>query len=120
MKYSDIKPLIKPLIIGLVAGSVATMIVGFAWGGWVTGGSATLMAKKEANTAVITALAPICVLQFKGQPEAAAQLVALKGLGSYQQGDFVEKTGAANMPGTDKSSNGVAKACANLLVQVAN
>ena len=118
MKISpNIMPLIKPLIWGVVAGSIATMIVGFAWGGWVTGGSAKTFAQTASHDAVVAALAPICVLQFNAQPGAAAQLVALKGLAHYQQSDFIDKTGAANMPGTVKSLSGVADACAELLTK---
>ena len=30
---------IKPVLWGAVAGSVATMIIGFGWGGWTTSGT---------------------------------------------------------------------------------
>ena len=113
-------PLIKHLITGAVVGSAATLLVGFVWGGWVTGGSASLMAKKQANAEVVAALAPICVLQFNAKPEAATQLVALKALSTYQQGDFVNKSGAATMPGSQTTFDGVAKACADLLTKAAS
>jgi hypothetical protein len=31
---------VKPAVWGAVGGAVAAMIVGFTWGGWVTGGTA--------------------------------------------------------------------------------
>ena len=37
----------KPMVWGAVVGAVACMIVGFSWGGWVTGGTA----RKDAATA---------------------------------------------------------------------
>ena len=48
-----------------VASAVVTMILGFTWGGWVTGGTARSMAEAAGADAVVTRLAPICVVQFK-------------------------------------------------------
>jgi len=48
-------------------------MVGFGWGGWVTGGSAELTAKTRSDNAVVAALAPICLTQFQKAPDAAAQ-----------------------------------------------
>jgi hypothetical protein len=63
-------------------------------------------------------LAPICFLQFRQQPDAGAKMVELKGFTStYQQASFVEKSGAAIMPGSDKTVKGVSEACAKLLIQ---
>ena len=45
---------------GLVAGAVVAMIVGFGWGGWVTGGTA----KGRTDEAVLASRASICVAQF--------------------------------------------------------
>jgi len=47
-----------------VASVVVTMIIGFTWGGWVTGGTAQEMAKTMAEDAVVRRLAPICVVRF--------------------------------------------------------
>ena len=107
----------KPLIWGVIGGSIATMIVRFAWGGWVTGGTAKALAQTESSSAVVAALAPICVLQFNALPAAATQRDAMLKLSHYQQAELVDKTGAAIMPGTDKASSGVARACADLLAK---
>jgi hypothetical protein len=115
-----ISPNVKPALWGAVGGAIACAIVGFTWGGWLTSSSATAMAQEQANTEVAKVLAPICFLQFQQQPDAAAKMVELKGLtGSYQQTTYVEKTGAAMMPGSDKTLRGVSQACAELLVQAA-
>ena len=111
---------VKPAAWGAVGGAVALAIIGFSWGGWVTGSSATTMADKHANTEVAKALAPICFLQFHQQPGAEAKLVELKGIKStYEQASFVEKNGAATMPGSDKMVRGVSQACAELIVNAA-
>jgi len=113
----NISPNVKPALWGAAGGAVALAILGFTWGGWVTGSTATTMADKHANTEVAKVLAPICFLQFNQQPDAVAKMVELKGMSSYQQASFVEKSGAATMPGSDKTLRGVSQACAELLVQ---
>src|SRR3546814_4185947 len=52
---------ITPGLWGVAGGAVATMVIGFAWGGWVTGGTADEMAASEAEMAVVQAFVPLCV-----------------------------------------------------------
>jgi hypothetical protein len=109
---------IKPALWGAVGGAIVLAIVGFSWGGWVTESTAQSMAQEHANVEIAKVLAPICFLQFQHQPDSAAKLVELKGLtGNYQQASYVEKSGAAMMPGGDKPLKGVSQACAELLVE---
>jgi hypothetical protein len=79
------------------------------------------MAEQRGEKAVIAALTPICVAQFKGQPQdvRATQLAALKGESSYQRGDYVEKQGWATMPGSKQADDEVADACATELMKLA-
>lgn len=109
----------KPALWGAVAGAVLMAIVGFSWGGWVTGGKSETAAALRASTAVTTALAPLCVARFQGATDASTQLAALKKADTWSQGDFVEKGGWATMPGPanpPEQISAVAKACATLLV----
>src|SRR6266700_5249980 len=46
------------LLQGAVAGAVATMFVGFSWGGWVTGGTAKELQQKGVSAALVLALSP--------------------------------------------------------------
>ncbi len=108
----------KPALWGAVGGAVVTLIVGFTWGGWVTAGTANGLAAKAAETAVVTALAPICVENFKQSPEAPANFAALKAVQSYQQAGFIEKGGWATMDGAERPYSGTAKACAEMLVKL--
>lgn len=105
----------KPALWGAVVGAIVLAVIGFTWGGWMTGGSATEMANKQAETAVIAVLAPICVEQFQQQPDSAAQLAALKETATYKQADFIEKGGWATMVGSEKPALGTARACAKML-----
>jgi len=101
-----------------VASIVLTMVVGFAWGGWVTGGTAQTMADKIAQDAVVKRLAPICVVQSNQDPGKDQKLAELQATDSWQKGTYVEKQGWATMPGEEKPDSSVAADCARLLMLV--
>jgi hypothetical protein len=107
----------KPALWGIVGGAIALAIVGFSWGGWVTGGKAEAEATQRANNAVVVALAPVCVERFRGTADVTANLAALKKVDSWAQGEFVEKGGWATVPGSNTPAqvSAIAKACASLL-----
>jgi alpha/beta superfamily hydrolase len=107
----------KPALWGVAGGAIAVAIVGFTWGGWVTASKAEADAMQRANSAVVVALAPVCVEKFKHAADVAANLAALKKVDSWSQGDFVEKGGWATLPGTSPPTQvtAVAQACALLL-----
>ena len=107
----------KPALWGMVGGAIAAAIVGFSWGGWVTGSRAESDATQRVNVAVVVALAPVCVERFQRATDVSANLAALKKVDSWSQGDFVEKGGWATAPGSKAHDqvSAVAKACALLL-----
>ena len=114
-KWREIQPSKTQFFWILVAGIVLTMIVGFRWGGWVTGGTAEKMADTAAKNAVISRLAPICVAQFNLDPQKDLKLAELQGASSYQRDDYVAEQGWATMVGEEEPDSGVADACAKLL-----
>ena len=77
------------------------------------GSSANTLADSTANSAVVAAIAPICVDQFQRSAEAANNLTALKKTDAWQQATFVEKGGWAMMPVARRSDSGVPQACAD-------
>ena len=103
------------LLQGAAGGAIITLIVGFNWGGWVTGGTAKEMVQKSTTSAVVSALSPICVDKFQQSAGAATNMVELKKVSSYQQGSFIEKGGWATLPGNDNANSSVARACAEML-----
>ena len=107
----------KPAVWGFICGAVALAVVGFNWGGWVTGGRAEVDATKRADAAVVSALAPICVDKFQHASGVVANRAAFKKLEQWSQGEFVEKGGWATVPGTNPpgQESAVARACATLL-----
>lgn len=102
------------ICVAVIAG---TMLVGFTWGGWVTGATAQKTATTQANGAVVQRLSNICVAQFQQDAAQTEKLVALKATSSYQQGTYVKEQGWATMPGDEQPDNKVAAECAKLLVQ---
>jgi predicted dienelactone hydrolase len=112
---------IKPAVWGAVAGSVMTMIIGFSYGGWTTSGTAARLAQLQADTAVTTALVPLCIAQSKADGAVVKKMGELKALtSSYEQRDFVTKTGWATVPGGGDANRDVAEACATALLKTAS
>jgi hypothetical protein len=103
------------LLQGAAAGAVATLVIGFTWGGWVTGGTAREKAQKDVSTALVAALSPVCVDKFQHSTEAASNLIEFKKVSSWQQGSFIEKGGWATMPGGEPANTAVAEVCATML-----
>ncbi len=95
---------------------IATVVVGFGWGGWVTGGNAQKMSATVAEDAVTQRLAPICVTQFSQDPGKDQKLIVLKETSSWMRGTYVESQGWATMPGESEPDSQVAKGCAKLLM----
>ena len=93
----------------------ATMIVGFTWGGWTTGGTARSMADEAGLSSRNELAAAVCVDRFKAAGDAPTQLVALKALGSWDRSSFVEKGGWAAMPDKVDPGNETARLCADKL-----
>jgi hypothetical protein len=98
-----------------MAAIIVTMVVGFTWGGWVTGGTARAMAEATGESAVVNRLAPICVTQFNEQPDKDLKLKEMNEISAWQRTEYVSKQGWARMPGEQESDRGVASECARLI-----
>ena len=101
-----------------IGGAVVLAIIGFTWGGWVTGGTAREMAEEMAVEAVVDRLTPICVGQFNQDPEKEQKLKELKETTSWTRDSYVEKQGWATIPGEKKPDSKVADKCAQQLSQM--
>src|ERR687897_2928285 len=102
----------KTVLFWVSAGSVIlALVVGFSWGGWVTGGSAREMAENSAAQARQELAAVVCVDRFMAAPDVGVQLTALKGMErSYQQSKFVEEGGWAIIVPTSDATDFEARA----------
>jgi len=117
-RWSQARPTKTIVFWSWVASVVVTMIIGFTWGGWVTGRTARNMAEVMAEDAVVRRLAPICVLQFKKDPGKDQKLKEVKETSTYQRGDYVRNQGWATMPGEKEPDSKVADECAKLLMLI--
>jgi hypothetical protein len=103
----------KAVLFWACAGSVVVAtVVGFSWGGWVTGGSARDMAADSAAQARQEIAAVVCVDRFMAAPDAGVQLTALQEItSSYAQSKFVEEGGwAIIVPPSDTADRRAAAA----------
>ena len=105
---------LKRLLQGAAAGAVATMVVGFSWGGWSLGSTADKMAKKQSHLAVVAALAPVCADKFRALPDAEAKTVALSKVDSWKRAaEFPQEI--VTLPGETYPSSALVAACYALL-----
>jgi hypothetical protein len=115
----DLPSQTKPAIWGAVAGAIATLILGFYFGGWHTPGSAEQLANERSEKKVIAALAPFCVDRFRKSADAAQSAELLKFTTDYERGSFLEKGGWTTLPGSTETNWAVGRACGDLLAAAA-
>ena len=106
---------LKRLLQGAAAGAVATIIVGFSWGGWSLGSTADKMAKERSELAVVAALAPVCADKLRALPDADAKEVALFKVESWRRRDEFPKE-FVTLPGKSYPSSALVDACYTLLL----
>jgi hypothetical protein len=116
-RWDQARPAKKVVFWFAVVAIVVVLIIGFNWGGWVTGGSARDTAVQSGKDAVILRLAPICVYQFNQDPEKDQKLTELKETSRSQRDDYVMEQGWATIPGEEEPDRKVADACAELLME---
>ena len=107
---------LKRLLQGAAVGTIATIFIGFYWGGWSLGSTADKMATEQSNLAVVAALAPVCADKFRAQPDAAAKTIALsKEVYSWNRAkDFPKEI--VTLPGETEPSSALVDACYALLL----
>jgi hypothetical protein len=102
------------LIQGACVGAVATMFVGFYWGGWSLHSTAEKMAKEQSNIAVVSVLAPVCAEKFRALPDTEAKQAALIKVDSWKRRDEFPKE-FVTLPGETYPSSALVDACYTLL-----
>lgn len=115
-RWSDYRASKTQLFWACAACVIATLVVGFTWGGWVTGGTADQMAATAATEARAQLAASVCVERFAKGPDAIAQLAALKSSDSWKRDTFIEAGGWATLAGMDKPIAGAASLCVQQLM----
>jgi hypothetical protein len=106
---------LKRLLQGAVVGAVATIVVGFNWGGWSLGSTTDKMAREQSKLAVVAALAPACADKFRAQPDAAAKTIALSKVDAWNRTkDFPKEF--VTLPGETYPNSALVDACYALLM----
>ncbi len=109
----------EPFVYGVIAGAILLAIIGFNFGGWMTGAAAKEHASARVELAKVEMLTTICVAQFQKDPKATASLAELMAKDRWDQADYVSKGGWATMPGggVGEPSRAVTEACAKTLAK---
>jgi hypothetical protein len=105
----------KPALWGAAAGAVAIAVVGFSQFGWKTAGSADRLAQDRADTAVVTALVPFCVIKAQQDPDKAVLVRLFAEDSSYARDEMVRKAGWATIGGGTSPDSALADACSEKL-----
>ena len=105
------------LVQGAVVGVVATIAVGFGWGGWTLGSTAEQMAAKRTTAALVTAYAPVCVDRYNAGA-TVEQRDAFGKESTWNRDSMIEKAGFATLPGSESPNGPVADACAEALTKI--
>lgn len=101
---------------GLVVGAIATMVVGFNWGGWALGSTVEKKVSEATEVTLVAALAPICAERFQNAAEEDENLIVeLTAVSSWQRNNHLKAAGWATFPGGAEPDSAVATACAALL-----
>jgi hypothetical protein len=99
-RWESYQPSKSTLVWACIIAAILTMIVGFGWGGWVTGGTSRAAATSAADTARGDLASAICVERFNAAPDATAKLAEFKAITeSFKKRQFIETGGWATMPG---------------------
>lgn len=107
----------KAQALWIALGSVlATLIVGFGLGGWVTDGSAQQRADQAAKASYQQLAAAVCRESFLRATDAHERLAKLRKTQSWERYRLIASGGWATMPGEDGVDNDVAGLCATDLV----
>ena len=107
------------LIWSCVGSVVVALIVGFTFGGWVTGGTARQMQQTAGESGRFDLVSALCVERFMAQPDMREQLAELQDIRStFRQRQFIEAGAWAIMPGRDEASRQGADLCARVLANL--
>lgn len=105
----------KPGLLGAGVGAIALAILGFNWGGWVTGSTASKMTDTVSTAAVAAALTSYCVLNAKNDPASTAVMAEIADASSYKRRAMVEEAGWATPLGSEEPDRALAESCLTAL-----
>ena len=115
-RWKNIEPTKKFVFWACVSCIALTILVGFRWGGWVTGGTAQEMAESAANEARIEFAVASCVVRFGKGADVDERLAKLKKTESWKRDSYMEKAGWVTPVGAEDPVADAGGRCAELLL----
>ena len=116
MRWKNLEPTKKFVFWACVSCIALTVLVGFKWGGWVTGGTAEEMAETAAAEARIDLAVASCVVRFGRGADVTARLAKLKKTDSWERGSYMDKIGWATPVGAGEPVRDAGARCAERLL----
>ena len=98
-RWSEARPTKTLLFWSCVASMVLTMIVGFSWGGWVTGGTARQTAETMASDAIVLAPGPDLRRPVRSGPGEGREARGLEGRKQLAAGRVCRQAGMGDDAG---------------------
>ena len=102
---------LKPAIYAAATGAAILGLVGFTWGGWVTGQTAHDRAMAMSHDDVVAAMVPVCLDIADRDPDRMEVLATLSAAATYQRRNALMEAGWATMPGATEPDRDIAQAC---------
>lgn len=106
---------LKPGAYGALIGAACFGVIGFTWGGWVTGGASHDRAMAMSRSEVVASMVPVCLDMARSDPARADKMGAIRAASTHQRRDALMTAGWATMPGTDAPNRDIAQACLSAL-----
>jgi hypothetical protein len=116
-RWKNVEPTKKFVFWACVGSITLTILIGFKWGGWVTGGSAQEMAENAAGEARVELAVASCVTRFGRGTGVMGRLAKLKKTESWDRGGYMEKAGWATPVGAEEPVHEAGALCAELLLK---
>ena len=116
-KWNDYSPSKTVWFWSCAGACLLTVILGFTWGGWVTGGTAQERVDAAGERAAAELAASICVHSFLAAPDAGAKLAELKKESRWSRDDLVQDAGWTTFAAAEEPVDGAAELCAEKLAE---
>ena len=97
------------------AGVIVTVVLGFAWGGWYTAGGADKLAKDRSATAVVSALAPVCLANAQRDEAMAEKIAVIQAESTFRRNAAIIDTGWVDSTLARDVQRELASSCLDLL-----
>ena len=116
-RWTEARPTKTAVFWACVGCIVATLIVGFTWGGWVRGATAKSMVRRWRRKRWPSAWHPCGRRRSAEAPGRTEDQGAERDMSSYERGEYVKAQGWAKMPGDTDTDAKVAEQCARLVTE---